>query len=418
MIIARDIYLKDLISLRHNGMIKIVTGIRRCGKSFLLFEIFSKWLREQGVDESHIIKIDLENRRNAELRDPDLLIAYIDSRMTDESMYYIMIDEIQMVKEFEDVLNSYLKIRNADVYVTGSNARFLSKDVITTFRGRGFEVKVNPLSFSEFYSAKSGMSVKAAYDEYSLYGGLPQVVGLLDERLKSAYLKDLYTETYLRDIQERYQIKYEEEMNGLLDFISSAIGSLTNPTKLTDTLNSAIKSKISRPTVVKYIEYMCDAFLVEKALRYDVKGKRYFDTQFKYYFSDMGLRNARLNFRQVEPSHIMENIIYNELKIRGYNVDVGIVPAVVRNEDGVQSRSQFEIDFVCNQGSRRYYVQSAYRMESEEKKEQEKRSLLNVDDSFKKIIIVGDEQLVRRDNDGITTISIFDFLLNNNSLEF
>lgn len=417
MYIPRNRYLNELISLRHNGMIKIVTGIRRCGKSFLLFEIFSKWLTDNGVDSSHILKIDLENRRNASLRDPDALIRHIDSLMVDDRMYYILIDEIQLVAEFEDVLNSYLKIHNADVYVTGSNARFLSKDVVTTFRGRGFEVRISPLTFSEFYSAKQFSSVAAAYNEYSLYGGLPQVLELDDPDQKASFLRNLYRHTYLRDIKERYQIRYDEEMECLLDYLSSSIGSLTNPSRLTNTMNSVLRSKISRPTVVAYIEYVCDSFLVEKAMRYDVKGRRYFDTQSKYYFSDLGLRNARLNFRQTEPTHIMENIIYNELRARGFNVDVGIVTTTERDADNRLTRKQLEVDFVCNLGSRRYYIQSAYRLESEEKARQERASLLRIDDSFKKIIVVGEGTPVMRDDNGITIISIYDFLLKDNSLE-
>lgn len=417
MYIPRNRYLNELISLRHNGMIKIVTGIRRCGKSFLLFEIFSKWLTDNGVDSSHILKIDLENRRNASLRDPDALIQHIDSLMVDDRMYYILIDEIQLVAEFEDVLNSYLKIHNADVYVTGSNARFLSKDVVTTFRGRGFEVRISPLTFSEFYSAKQFSSVVAAYNEYSLYGGLPQVLELDDPDQKASFLRNLYRHTYLRDIKERYQIRYDEEMECLLDYLSSSIGSLTNPSRLTNTMNSVLRSKISRPTVVAYIEYVCDSFLVEKAMRYDVKGRRYFDTQSKYYFSDLGLRNARLNFRQTEPTHIMENIIYNELRARGFNVDVGIVTTTERDADKRLTRKQLEVDFVCNLGSRRYYIQSAYRLESEEKARQERASLLRIGDSFKKIIVVGEGTPVMRDDNGITIISIYDFLLKDNSLE-
>lgn len=397
-------------------MIKIITGIRRCGKSYLLFQLFYTWLKEQGIQDDHIIKIDLENRRNKELRNPDALLDYIDSKIIDSKMYYIMIDEVQLVEEFEDVLNSYLKIPNVDVYATGSNAKFLSKDVITTFRGRSFEVKVYPLSFGEFFSVCS-QSKNVALDEYMIFGGMPQIISFNTPELKSEYLKSLYTETYLRDIKERYQIKYNEEMDNLLDFISSAIGSLTNPTRLTNTLETAKREKLSRNTVVNYLEYICESFLAEKALRYDVKGKKYMDTPYKYYFTDLGLRNARLNFRQLEPSHMMENIIYNELRIRGFNVDVGVVPVVRRNADGKQERVQLEIDFVCNQGSKRYYIQSAYQMLDEYKIKQEEASLRNVDDSFKKIIVVADDIVIRRNEAGITTIGIYDFLLKDNSLE-
>lgn len=416
MRIERDLYLKRLIESRHNGMIKIITGIRRSGKSYLLFNLFADWLCQHGVDEKHIIKIDLENRRNKALRDPDALLEHIDSNMTDKLMYYILIDEIQLVDEFEDVLNSYLKIENADVYVTGSNARFLSKDVITTFRGRGEEIKVFPLSFREFISV-SRQPVELAFEEYMTFGGLPQIMEYNSTERKIEYLKALFAETYLTDIKERYQIRNDEELEILLDIISSSIGGLTNPRKLANTFESEKKVKLSDKTIKTYLDYICDSFLVEKALRYDVKGKRYIDTPYKYYFIDLGLRNARLNFRQLEKTHMMENVIYNELRIRGFNVDVGIVPVFVRDEFGKNKRLTYEIDFVCNKGNQRYYIQSAYRLDSEEKKRQEENSLRNVDDSFKKIIIVGRPILVERDNSGITTISIYDFLLKENSLE-
>ena len=370
MIIQRPHYLDKLISCRHNGMIKIITGIRRCGKSFLLFQLFSEWLEQQGISQSHIIKIDLESRRNKALRDPDALLNYIDAQIKDDQMHYVMIDEVQLVPEFEDVLNSYLKIQNVDVYATGSNARFLSKDVITTFRGRSFEIKVYPLSFSEFFSAYQGTE-KEAFDEFMTFGGMPQILSFENAELKSEYLKSLYTETYLRDIKDRYQIKNDEDMDNLLDFISSSIGSLTNPSKLANTFETVKKEKISRNTVCSYLEYICESFLAEKASRYDVKGKKYLDTPYKFYFTDLGLRNARLNFRQLEPSHMMENIIYNELRIRGFNVDVGVVPIVRRNIDGRQERVRLEIDFVCNKGSQKYYIQSAYQMLDESKIKQE-----------------------------------------------
>lgn len=416
MRIERDLYLKRLIESRHNGMIKIITGIRRSGKSYLLFNLFADWLRQNGVDEKHILKIDLENRRNKALRNPDALLEHIDSNMIDKRMYYILIDEIQLVDEFEDVLNSYLKIENADVYVTGSNARFLSKDVITTFRGRGEEIKVFPLSFREFISA-SRQPVELAFEEYITFGGLPQILEYNSTERKIEYLKALFAETYLTDIKERYQVRNDEELEILLDIISSSIGGLTNPRKLANTFESEKKVKLSDKTIKTYLDYICDSFLVEKALRYDVKGKRYIDTPYKYYFIDLGLRNARLNFRQLEKTHMMENVIYNELRIRGFNVDVGIVPVFVRDEFGKNKRLTYEIDFVCNKGNQRYYIQSAYRLDSEEKKRQEENSLRNVDDSFKKIIIVGRPILVERDNSGITTISIYDFLLKENSLE-
>jgi len=416
MIIQRPHYLQKLIDCRHNGLIKTVTGIRRCGKSYLLFQLFSSWLKEQGISDDHIIKIDLENRRNKELRNPDVLLEYIDSKINDDGMHYIMIDEVQLVSEFEDVLNSYLKMSNVDVYATGSNAKFLSKDVITTFRGRSIEIKVYPLSFREFFSAYGGQQ-EDALDAYMTYGGMPQILDFNDEGLKSDYLKNLYTETYLRDIKERYQIKNNEDMENLLDFISSSIGSLTNPTKLSNTFETVKREKISRNTVCSYLEYICEAFLAEKASRYDVKGKKYLDTPYKYYFTDLGLRNARLNFRQLEPSHMMENVIYNELRIRGFNVDVGVVQIVRRNAEGKQERVRLEIDFVCNKGSRKYYIQSAYQMLDEDKIRQEEASLRNVDDSFKKIIVVGSNIIIRRNEAGITTMGIYDFLLKENSLE-
>lgn len=331
-------------------------------------------------------------------------------------MHYVMIDEVQLVPEFEDVLNSYLKIPNVDVYATGSNARFLSKDVITTFRGRSFEIKVYPLSFREFLSVYRG-SEKEALDEYMTFGGMPQIISFRDMQLKSEYLKNLYVETYLRDIKERYQIKNDEDMDDLLDILSSAIGSLTNPSKLANTFETVKKEKISRTTISNYLDYICDSFLAEKAARYDVKGKKYLESPYKFYFTDLGLRNARLNFRQLEPSHMMENIIYNELRIRGFNVDVGIVPIIRRNADGRQERIRLEIDFVCNKGSRKYYIQSAYQMLDEHKIKQEEASLRNVDDFFKKIIVVADNIIIRRNEDGITTMGIYDFLLRENSLE-
>jgi hypothetical protein len=416
MEIKRDIYLKKLIDRRGNGMIKVITGVRRCGKSYLVFKLFKEFLLSQGVGEDHIVGINLEDRRNKRLRDPDALLEHIDKQMRDGSMYYILLDEVQLVGDFEDVLNSYLSIANADVYVTGSNAKFLSKDVITEFRGRGDEVKVYPLSFAEFMSAYSG-SRQQGLDEYKTYGGLPQILSLKTEEQKSAYLKSLFTETYLKDIKERYAIRHEEELEDLLNIISSSVGSLTNPAKLVNTFKSVKNVTISAETVKSYLDYLCDSFLVEKAMRYDVKGRKYIDTPYKFYFSDMGLRNARLNFRQDEKTHLMENVIFNELLIRGFNVDVGVVPVVNTDQNGKQYRSQLEIDFVCNQGSRRYYLQSAFKLDSDEKKMQEQASLQKVNDSFKKIIVTGEESLVHRNDDGITTISIYDFLLNQNSLE-
>ena len=416
MDIKRDLYLQQLIDRRHNGMIKVVTGVRRCGKSYLVFNLFNNYLKSNGVDDKHIIKVNLENRRNKKLRNPDALLEYIDAQLIDQDMYYILLDEVQLVDEFEDMLNSYLDVPNADVYVTGSNARFLSKDVITEFRGRGDEVKIYPLSFAEFMSAFDG-SNQLGLDEYMTFGGLPLILSYKTQEQKSAYLKNLFEETYIKDIKERYQIRHEEEFEELLNIISSSIGSLTNPTKLSKTFQSVKHVTVNPETIKYYLEYLCDSFLVSKAMRYDVKGKKYIDTPYKYYFTDMGLRNARINFRQDEKTHLMENVIYNELLIRGFNVDVGVVPVVSRDENGKQVRSQLEIDFVCNQGSKRYYIQSAFRMNSESKEQQEQASLTKVNDSFKKIIITGEESLVHRNEQGITTMSIYDFLLNPNALE-
>lgn len=416
MIIERNYYLNKLIAKRHNGMIKIVTGIRRCGKSFLLSTIFANWLRQHNVDNNHIITINLEDRRNKELRDPDALLAYIDSKLMDEKVHYIMIDEIQHVNEFEDVLNSYLNMPNADVYVTGSNAKFLSKDVITTFRGRGDEIKLYPLTFKEFSTVRSGERSDLLRD-YMIFGGLPQVVLEQTNDSKIEKLKALFENTYQRDIIERYKIRNPEILDTLLNILASSIGGLTNPSKLANTFVSVKHEKISRNTIVKYLEYLCESFLAEKVERFDIKGKRYIDSPFKYYFTDCGLRNARINFRQVEYSHLLENVIYNELIARGFSVDVGVVVKQERNDMGARNRRYYEVDFVCNLGSKRYYIQSAYRMLDEEKVRQEENSLRNIDDSFKKIIILGEYTPVLHNESGITILSIYDFLLKENSLE-
>lgn len=416
MIIERPLYLKQLIALRHNGMIKIVTGIRRCGKSFLLSTIYAGWLKEQGVADDHIININLEDRRNKALRDPDNLLAFIDSKIKDDDMHYIMIDEIQLVPEFEDVLNSYLNKPNADVYVTGSNARFLSSNVRTEFAGRGDEIRLHPLSFSEFNSVKGDDKI-LNLREYMIYGGMPQVVLRTTEKEKSEVLKALFQRTYIRDIVERYNIKNTDVLDELLNIVASSIGGLTNPTKLCNTFESVRHEKVNRMTITSYLNYLCESFLIEKTSQYDIKGKRYIDSPYKYYFSDCGLRNARLNFRQIEFTHLLENVIYNELLIRGFNVDVGVVSKQIRTDDGSRVRRNYEVDFVCNQGSKRYYIQSAYKMIDDEKVRQEENSLRNIDDSFKKIIILGESTPVIRNEYGITIISIYDFLLNNNSLE-
>ena len=416
MEIERDLYLNRLIARMHNGMIKVITGVRRCGKSYLLFNLFHNYLISHGIDENHIIKIALDDRANKKLRDPDILCDYVHQKVSDNLQYYILLDEIQFVSEFEDVLNSFLHIPNADTYVTGSNAKFLSKDVITEFRGRGDEIKMYPLSFSEFFSGYGGDRLEA-FDAYMTFGGLPQVLSFTEPEQKSSYLKNLFEETYIKDIKDRYGIRHDEELEELINTIASSVGGLTNPNKIANTFESLKKYKISKETVKAYLDYLCDSFLVEKAMRYDVKGRKYINTPAKYYFTDCGLRNARLNFRQVEKSHLTENIIYNELRTRGYNVDVGVVTIRNTNDSGIREQRQYEVDFVCNLGNKRYYIQSAYRMETEEKEKQEKISLLNIDDSFKKIIITGEPSLVQRDNDGITTMSIYDFLLNDNSLE-
>ena len=416
MNINRDIYLKRLIDSRHNHMIKVVTGVRRCGKSYLLFHLFTEWLIVEGVADDHIITVNLEDRRNKSLRDPDNLLEYIDGRMMDKEMYYILLDEIQMVNEFEDVLNSYLNVDNADVYVTGSNAKFLSKDVITEFRGRGDEIHMLPLSFGEFFSVYDG-DYKMALDEYLTYGGLPQILSYKTEKQKVDYLKGLFEKTYISDIVGRYHVKNETELGEMVNIVASAVGSLTNPTKIVNTFATVKNVKITNDTVKKWLDYLCDSFLVSRSMRYDVKGRRYIDTPSKYYFSDLGLRNARLNFRQNEKTHLMENMIYNELLYRGFNVDVGVVVTEMTSSEGKRQKVQLEIDFVCNQGSRRYYIQSAYKMDTDEKRRQECLSLSKVDDSFKKVVIVADDQLVHHDDQGITTICLRDFLTRPSALD-
>lgn len=416
MNINRDIYLKRLIDSRHNRMIKVVTGVRRCGKSYLLFHLFTDWLIAEGVADDHIITVNLEDRRNKSLRDPDNLLEYIDGRIMDKDMYYILLDEIQMVDEFEDVLNSYLNVVNADVYVTGSNARFLSKDVITEFRGRGDEIHMLPLSFGEFFSVYEG-DYKMALDEYLTYGGLPQILSYKTEKQKVDYLKGLFEKTYISDIVGRYHVKNETELGEMVNIVASAVGSLTNPTKIVNTFATVKNVKITNDTVKKWLDYLCDSFLVSRSMRYDVKGRRYIDTPSKYYFSDLGLRNARLNFRQNEKTHLMENMIYNELLYRGFNVDVGVVVTETTSSEGKRQKVQLEIDFVCNQGSRRYYIQSAYKMDTDEKRRQECLSLSKVDDSFKKVVIVADDQLVHHDDKGITTICLRDFLTRPSALD-
>ena len=413
MNIERPIYLQRLIDRRHNGMIKIITGLRRSGKSYLLFTLFCQYLKEQGIDDTQIIKLDLENIYNERYRNPLPLLEYISQRVTDTREYFILIDEIQLLDRFEEVLNTLLKNPQLDVYVTGSNARFLSKDVVTTFRGRGDEIRIHPLSFSEYMSVKPDAPfLETHLNEYMLLGGLPQTVTMPTEQQKKSYLQQLFSNTYLIDIKERYGIRNDDDLEELIDVIASSIGSLTNPQKIANTFRSAKQSTITRDTVKTYLDYMQDAFLMERAVRYDIKGRKYIDTPAKYYFEDLGLRNVRLNFRQTEHTHLMENLIYNELRMRGYSVDVGQVTQNTKNENGISERKQLEVDFVCNRGQDRIYIQSAYALPSEEKTEQELRSLKQIKDSFQKVVIVGGMQPTFRNDDGILILNIFDFLLN------
>ena len=415
MIIQRNSYLNKLISRKQNGLIKVVTGVRRCGKSFLLFNLFHNHLVSSGVDEDHIIEVALDDRSNKNLRDPDNMLSFVKEKIRDNAMYYIILDEIQMLDEFEDVLNSFLHIRNADVYVTGSNSRFLSSDVITEFRGRGDEIRVHPLSFKEYVSAYQG-TVDEAWEEYYTYGGLPLILTRNDDEEKSEYLISLFQKVYLTDIVDRHGINNSEELNELVDILSSAIGSLTNPLKLSNTFKSMKNKDISDKTINCYLDYLTDAFLVSKAVRYDIKGKKYINSPSKYYFEDIGLRNARLNFRQMEENHIMENIIYNELRIRGYRVDVGVIEKFEKSADGKTVRKLLEVDFIASKGSEKYYIQSAFALDTPEKREQEERPLNTIGDSFKKIVIVRDNIKLRRNEQGIVTMGIKQFLLDENSL--
>lgn len=417
MFIKRDKYLNDIINRMHNGMIKVITGIRRSGKSYLVFKIFNDYLKSEGVTEEHIIKIELDDRKNKKYRNPDVILDYIESLITDDKDYYILLDEVQLLDDFEEVLNSLLHIANADIYVTGSNSKFLSKDILTEFRGRGDEIHVFPLTFKEFMQVYEG-DVYHGWAEYVLYGGLPLTVSMKTDEQKIAYLQNLFQETYIKDITDRYNIDKINELNDLINVLASAVGSLNNPSKIEATFKSQLQSDISVNTIKKYIEYIEDAFLVSEANRYDVKGRKYIGTPLKYYFEDVGLRNARLGFRQVEETHLMENVVFNELKARGYQVDVGVVPIRRLTEDGKRERVQLEIDFIATLGSNKFYLQSAFSLPNEEKIKQEKASLLNVNDSFKKIIIVKDITKPQRDENGIVTINLYDFLLNENSLDF
>ena len=416
MEIKRDRYLNLLISKKHNGLIKVITGMRRCGKSYLLFTLFKDYLLSEGIEKNHIIEIAFDAYENKQYRDPDVLYPYLKEQIKDDGMYYVLLDEVQLLGEFEAILNSLTRMKNVDVYVTGSNARFLSKDVITEFRGRGDEVHMYPLSFAEFMSVYPGAK-QDGWNEYMLYGGLPLVLSVTAPDQKIAFLKSLFEETYISDIVGRHNIRNKAELEELLNILSSAIGSLTNPEKLAATFRSVKNKKISSNTIKKYIDYLCDSFLIDRAVRYDVKGKKYIDTPVKYYFTDMGLRNARLNFRQLEETHSMENIIFNELKIRGFNVDVGVIIQYDTNEKGNSVRKQLEIDFVCNKGSKRYYIQSAYAIPDQAKMEQEQRSLMLTGDFFKRIIITKDTPAPYYNENGVLIMSVYDFLLNENSLD-
>lgn len=417
MEIQRTQYIDLLLNRMHNKMIKVITGMRRSGKSYLLFNLFKKTLIAQGVAQSHIISIELDRYENRAFRDPDVVLEYIHSCIKEEGMYYLLMDEVQMLSDFEEVLNSLMHNDSLDIYVTGSNSKFLSKDVMTQFRGRGDEIHVFPLTFKEFMQVYEG-DVYHGWSEYVVYGGLPLVATMRTDEQKIHYLTNLFTETYLKDIIDRYHIDKIQEMDDLLNVLASFVGSLTNPPKIEATFKSTIHSNISMNTIRQYLAYLEDAFLIHKAYRYNVKGRKYIGTPLKYYFEDVGLRNARLGFRQVEETHLMENIIYNELRSRGYSVDVGVVEKRERDERGKEIKKQLEIDFIANLGSNRYYIQSAFSMPTEQKRIQEKASLVNVKDSFKKIILVKDVMKVSHDEDGIVTMSVYDFLLNENSLDF
>lgn len=410
MIIDRNKYLSRLLDSRLNGLVKIVTGIRRSGKSFLLFNIFKQRLLNEGVDAGHIIEMQFDDFANKRYRVPEVFYNYVKERIKDGRVYYIILDEVQLLGDFEDVLNGLMHIENVDIYVTGSNARFLSKDIVTEFRGRGLQIHISPLSFAELMTFYNG-SKEDALEHYLRYGGLPQVTLQPNDEYRSTVLKDLLKETYIIDILERNRVKNSAELEELLAMLASGIGGLTNPQKLSNTFKTVKNVSIGAPTLKSYIDYFCDAFLVEQVNRYDVKGKRYIGTPLKYYFSDLGLRNALLNFRQVEKTHLMENLIYNELRGRGYNVDVGVVPYNGKNAQGVSFRTQLEVDFVCNKGSQRLYVQSALALPTQEKIDQETKSLRRINDGFQKMVVVGDHTIGSHDESGILFINIYDFLM-------
>lgn len=417
MEIRRDRYLERLIAHKGNGRVKIVTGIRRCGKSYLLFQLFKRHLIETGVKQNHIIEIQLEDRSNKELRDPDACLAFIKKQIKDQKTYYLLIDEVQLMDEFEDVLNSCLHIQNLDTYVTGSNSKFLSKDIITEFRGRGDEMYLWPLSFKEFRTTQPNKPFDEVWTEYMTFGGLPYCALLPTREEKADYLKHLFDEVFLRDIIERNKVQNDAQLESLLNVISSAVGSLTNPKKLEDTFTSSGAGKLSAYTIKQYLDYLCDAFMIEQAERYDIKGKRYISTPYKYYFTDTGLRNVRLNFRQLEETHLMENVMYNELCLRGYSVDVGVVEINERQEDGKYVRKQIEVDFVCNKADERVYVQSAFSIPTTEKRQQEERPLVNVGDGFRKVVVTKDNVLRHNDENGILIMSLQEFLMDDGALE-
>lgn len=413
--IQRDVYLNRLIDRRENGSIKVITGIRRCGKSYLLFKLYFDYLLKSGVEPSHIVTVPLDDEEYEELRDGKKLSAYIKQKITDDSMWYVFLDEVQLCQNFEGVLNGLNHLENLDIYVTGSNSKFLSTDVLTEFRGRGDEVRMYPLSFAEYVSAYPG-DLYDAWNDYFTYGGLPLILTRKTDELKSKYLTDLCKELYLKDIEDRHELYGDNVMETLVNILASSVGFLTNPSKLARTFGSNGIS-VSDKTIGSYINYLLDAFFIQKAERYDIKGKKYIASPFKYYFTDVGLRNAQLNFRQQEENHIMENIIFNELLIRGFNVDVGVVEHSVRDETGSIVRKKLEVDFVCNRGNQRYYIQSAFAIPDREKMEQEQNSLVRIGDSFKKIIVVKERVKLWRNENGIVIMNIMDFLLKPNSLE-
>lgn len=415
MVIERNKYLQELVSCRHNGLVKIITGMRRCGKSFLLFRLFRRFLEDNGVANDHIVEIAFDDYAFKEFRNPDKFYAYVKGRIIDDQPYYILLDEVQMLDEFEDVLNGLLHIPNADVYVTGSNAKFLSKDIITEFRGRGYQIHVSPLSFAEFMSVYEG-DREDGWNEYLLYGGLPPVVLLKTEEEKVKLLDSLLAETYIIDVVNRNKIKNDSELNDLFKILASGIGGLTNPQRLSNTFQSVKNVSISPATIKKYIECLSDAFLLESCNRYDVKGRKYIGTPLKYYFSDLGIRNALLGFRQQEKTHLMENAVYNELCARGYSVDVGNVEVNTVDEKGTKVRRMLEVDFVCNRGYKRCYIQSALSLPDREKMQQESASLLRIDDSFMKYVITGDRIKKYQNDDGIVIMNVFDFLLDEQSV--